>query len=109
MKDKISDMYGKLMEYDYFIITKQITKIAEKFNCPVISVLEGGYNVEGCELSTFATSVYNHLNGFILKTNELLDPRLLKRPAEEGDLNETASKRIKGESDEGELDISIDE
>ena len=109
--DKVSHGFGKLLEYDYFLITKQIVKIAEAGKFPIISVLEGGYNVEGWELSPYANSISNHIRGLILKTSEPYDAKLHKRaPEDNGDNSlDSAPKKVKVESDDGELDISVDE
>ena len=59
-----------LQEYDYAWITEQLQRVANKF-CEgrLISVLEGGYNVNKGIISSFAQSVFTHARFLNLSIN----------------------------------------
>jgi len=53
--------YMKLNENDYRLITEELTKIANKYSeGRIVSVLEGGYNIDSGIVSSFAQSVMTH-------------------------------------------------
>lgn len=56
--DPLSDM--NLVENDYFQMTKLLKRFADEIGIPIVSVLEGGYN-----LTALGNSVCRHLEGFI--------------------------------------------
>ena len=60
--DTINCGYMRLSEEDYFWITQQLVKIANlTANGRIVSVLEGGYKVQGRVVSPFARSVAAHV------------------------------------------------
>jgi acetoin utilization deacetylase AcuC-like enzyme/ankyrin repeat protein len=60
--DTINCGYMRLSEEDYFWITRQLVKIANlTANGRIVSVLEGGYKVQGRVVSPFAKSVAAHV------------------------------------------------
>jgi len=107
IKEDLCKGYGALLEYDYFLMTKQLTKLSEELKFPIISVLEGGYNTTGYELSPFAVSVLNHLNGFVLHTNEPFEQIKMKRVIDPECEVEPAPKKAKVEDDE--IEVNVDE
>jgi hypothetical protein len=59
--EHINSSYMKLTEYDYRWITEELMKIANRFSKGrLISVLEGGYNINNGVVSSFAQSVLYH-------------------------------------------------
>ena len=59
-----------LQEYDYAWITEQLQRVANKFSeGRLISVLEGGYNVNKGLISSFAQSVFTHARFLNLSIN----------------------------------------
>ena len=88
-------------------MTKQLTKLSERLKFPIISVLEGGYNTNGYELSPFAVSVLSHLNGFVLHTNESFEQIAVKRVMDSESEVEPAPKKAKVEDDE--IEVNVDE
>jgi acetoin utilization deacetylase AcuC-like enzyme len=56
--DPLANM--NLTEHDFYNITKALKDFSAKNNLPIISILEGGYN-----LSALPLSVYQHLNALI--------------------------------------------
>lgn len=72
--DRINGGFVGLDEDDYYWLTEQIVKIANKV-CEgrVISVLEGGYRLRGMILSAFAQSVTAHVRALIESCTEEYD------------------------------------
>ena len=60
-KDEINCGYLSLREEDYEWITQQLMKIAVSCNSKVVSVLEGGYKIQGRIVSAFGRSVAAHV------------------------------------------------
>eukprot|EP00826_Nyctotherus_ovalis_P023366 TRINITY_DN1795_c0_g1_i1.p2 TRINITY_DN1795_c0_g1~~TRINITY_DN1795_c0_g1_i1.p2 ORF type:complete len:238 (+),score=70.52 TRINITY_DN1795_c0_g1_i1:1825-2538(+) len=60
-EDEVGDGMGRLIEFDYTWITKELQKLANR-HCEgrIVSVLEGGYNLRGGLLSPLAQSVNCH-------------------------------------------------
>ncbi|MBU2446691.1 MAG: histone deacetylase [Bacteroidetes bacterium] len=67
--DPLSDM--KLVENDYFQMTKLLNRLADEIGIPIVSVLEGGYN-----LTALGNSVCKHLEGFIHEPNQMTESSL---------------------------------
>ena len=80
-----------LNEFDYAYITQQIQLIANKF-CKgrVISVLEGGYNIENGLISSFAQSTFTHVKYLNITLNMFYnyDEKSLKEKKEKDIDNE---------------------
>lgn len=61
-RDKVSYSYGCLIEYDYIWVTEQIIRVANTV-CQgrILSILEGGYNLNGRYASPLVQSVNAHI------------------------------------------------
>lgn len=63
--------YMKLNENDYRFITEELTKIANKYaDGRIVSVLEGGYNINSGIVSSFAQSVMTHVKFLNIGANK---------------------------------------
>lgn len=62
--DQVGGAFGGLTEEDFRFFTSRLVRVAERV-CEgrIVSVLEGGYNVEGGVTSAFAVSVREHVRG----------------------------------------------
>lgn len=59
--EHINNSYMKLTEFDYRWLTEELMKIANRFSeGRLISVLEGGYNINSGVISSYAQSVLYH-------------------------------------------------
>jgi hypothetical protein len=59
--EEINNSYMSLTEFDYRWMTEELMKIAKKYSeGRLISVLEGGYNINSGVVSSFAQSVMTH-------------------------------------------------
>jgi acetoin utilization deacetylase AcuC-like enzyme len=76
-KDSMNYGYVGMVEDDYEWVTEQLVKIANTCcNGRIVSVLEGGYKLQGGIVSPFARSVASHLRGLVDggRSRELYDP-----------------------------------
>lgn len=76
-KDTMNFGYVGMVEDDYEWLTEQLVKIANTCcNGRVISVLEGGYKIQGGIVSPFARSVASHVRALVDggSSRELYDP-----------------------------------
>lgn len=76
-KDTMNFGYVGMVEDDYEWVTEQLVKIANTCcNGRIVSVLEGGYKIQGGVISPFARSVASHVRGLVDggKSRELYDP-----------------------------------
>jgi len=90
MRDDINMGYISVMEYDYSWLTKELVKIANKCcDGRVVSVLEGGYRIQGKVVSPFARSVCEHVAALVeTSPYEIYDEAEAKKEAEdEGDFD----------------------
>jgi len=63
--------YMKLNENDYRFMTEELTKIANKYcDGRIVSVLEGGYNINSGIVSSFAQSVMTHVKFLNIGANK---------------------------------------
>ncbi len=63
--------YMKLNENDYRFITEELAKIADKYaEGRIVSVLEGGYNINSGIVSSFAQSVMTHAKFLNIAANK---------------------------------------
>jgi len=63
----------RLAEEDYYVITKQLKRVAHRYcNGRIISVLEGGYALEGRNCA-FRRCVVAHLRALILDDDDYDD------------------------------------
>eukprot|EP00924_Labyrinthula_sp_SR-Ha-C_P008655 augustus_masked-scaffold_37-processed-gene-2.15-mRNA-1 protein AED:0.05 eAED:0.05 QI:0/0/0/1/1/1/2/0/757 len=85
-KDEINMGYIGLTEAEYYWITSEIVKVANK-RCEgrVISVLEGGYKINCGVMSSFAKSGYFHVKA-LMETNK---EDIYEKPPEEEQVMET--------------------
>jgi len=61
-EDDINMGYISALEHDYYWLTNQLVKIANKYSKGrIVSVLEGGYKIQGQVISPFARSVCSHV------------------------------------------------
>ena len=72
-KDTINMGYLGLREDDYGWITEQLVKISNLPECDgrLVSVLEGGYKIQGRVVSAFARSVAAHVRALSTRTKEV--------------------------------------
>ncbi len=103
-KEDLSKGFGKLIEFDFAWITREIQKLAN-LHCDgrVISVLEGGYNTRGGVLSPLAQSVCFHLEELRSRSKQKyheLTPEEYERLVEEDRENE--ARRIRGNEATGQ-------
>lgn len=74
-KDVINYRYIGVTEADYEWLTDQIVQVANRCcNGRVVSVLEGGYNINGGVVSAFARSVEAHVRGLAEPHLQVWDP-----------------------------------
>jgi len=65
-KDTMNFGYVGMVEDDYEWITEQLVKVANTCcNGRIVSVLEGGYKIQGGIVSPFARSVASHVRGLV--------------------------------------------
>jgi acetoin utilization deacetylase AcuC-like enzyme len=63
-KDTLNMGYGVMLEEDYTWLTNRVVEVANKCcDGRVVSVLEGGYKIQGGMVSPFARSVQAHVKG----------------------------------------------
>ncbi|WIA10571.1 hypothetical protein OEZ85_010758 [Tetradesmus obliquus] len=75
-KDEINFRYIGVTEADYEWITDEIVQVANRCcNGRVVSVLEGGYNINGGLVSAFARSVAAHVRGLAEPHSQAWDPQ----------------------------------
>eukprot|EP00878_Enallax_costatus_P016221 GHUV01017014.1.p1 GENE.GHUV01017014.1~~GHUV01017014.1.p1 ORF type:complete len:704 (+),score=270.00 GHUV01017014.1:1195-3306(+) len=75
-KDEINFRYIGVTEADYEWLTDQIVQVANRCcNGRVVSVLEGGYNINGGFVSAFARSVAAHVRGLAEPHSQAWDPQ----------------------------------
>ncbi|KAF6259471.1 Arginase/deacetylase [Scenedesmus sp. NREL 46B-D3] len=75
-KDEINFRYIGVTEADYEWITDEIVQVANRCcNGRVVSVLEGGYNINGGIVSAFARSVAAHVRGLAEPHSQAWDPQ----------------------------------
>lgn len=84
-KDLINCGFGCITEYDYEWFTNSVLSIAHSYcNDRIISILEGGYNVNGRGISPFASSVSSHVRALQrdynkpYQSNEFLPIKIIK-------------------------------
>lgn len=59
----INGEHSRINEFDYYWITKELCSVADKYcDGKIVSLLEGGYNVDSGVVSSFAQSVAYHVN-----------------------------------------------
>jgi DNA ligase-1 len=89
-KDDINFAYCGITERDYTWVTEAIVAVAN-MSCPgrVVSVLEGGYRIQGGPVSAFARSVAAHVRALAEATGRS-DARVKADLAESGDLGRVA-------------------
>jgi len=64
--DDINMGYISAVEHDYYWLTQELVKIANLHSKGrVVSILEGGYKIQGKLVSPFARSVYNHVAALV--------------------------------------------
>lgn len=82
-KDVINYRYIGVTEADYEWLTDQIVQVANRCcNGRVVSVLEGGYNINGGLVSAFARSVEAHVRGLAQPHSQAWDPEESRRERE---------------------------
>ena len=70
-KDEINGGMLALLEEDYYWLTREVVKVANTVcHGRVISVLEGGYKIDGKVVSAFSRSVASHLSALSEKGAE---------------------------------------
>lgn len=76
MRDDINMGYLSILEHDYYWLTRQLVKIANSYSKGrIVSVLEGGYKIQGQIISPFARSVSSHVAALTESSStELYDP-----------------------------------
>ena len=75
-KDDINFAYIGVHEKDYEWLTDQIVQVANRCcNGRVVSVLEGGYKIQGRVVSAFARSVAAHVRAMAEPNGQAWDPR----------------------------------
>lgn len=70
-----------ITEFDYYWITQELTKIANRFcNGRIVSVLEGGYNTNTGPISPLAQSVAFHVRALLNTNSNNVNPTYLVPP-----------------------------
>ena len=90
-KDDMNSGYIGMLECDYEWVTNELVKIANKYSeGRIVSVLEGGYRIQGGLVSPFARSVASHVRA-------LAETNLKEWSSEEGKLEREREIRIEQE------------
>eukprot|EP00887_Chlorella_sp_A99_P002366 scaffold10.g2366.t1 len=75
-KDEINFHYIGVTERDYEWLTDQLVQVANRCcNGRIVSVLEGGYRIQGALVSAFARSVAAHVRALAEPNNQVWDPQ----------------------------------
>ena len=95
-KDEMNLGYIGLLESDYTWVTRELMKIANQ-TCGgrIVSILEGGYRIQGGLVSPFARSVAAHVKALAENHGKGYDVREAERESAEEAAKEAARQRAK--------------